>query len=1054
MGYKFKCIINRYFIFNKIAKRIKQRGFTIVELLVVIVVIGILAGLLALYFVGMADKARRTAFRYDASIMLRSVITRTSSDETFDPFIINKTNLQQKLNINTNNYAELSFTKSTTNDDYVYVVGQQNYHDLIACGTQSTLTVYDSADANCSGLGSSYAVDPVNDPTPGIFGGGVGTTCATAMTIDSIEDLVALSSNVNSGTSYSGKCIKLNTDLDFDQKKSYVDFANKSFGDVNGNGTVEELKTGLTTARGFTPIGNNITNFFKGQFRGSQYSIYDLYINRPLDKYVGLFGYMSAYSAMTISNLNLKGVEVAGQDYTGAVLGYGMFANLIDITISGNVTGNNYVGMTVGSLKDYGDTDGIVAMGSVTGNDYVGGLAGFVDKTYSFAGINNGVDVVSVGVNVGRIIGGANTSIVFSPYGYALATSTVNGVATVATSASNSKAGTSISNINNVLGNINASEQVMDTYIGGDNDNDGYYWDYDSAGKLVERNTTDNPLTFSLAGSGTAVSPYLINDYESLRQATLKLGSTFRLTTDLDLCGKRFYMFGSSNNKFTGKFLGNQKTISNLNINSPVSSYLGFSGYHDGIIENLNLNRLNIVGNDRVGGAAGYMYGSGDIIDVNVSGNVTGRNYVGLVFGQTYGMNLIKGSSAQGTVSGADYVGGIGGDAGQASKAGDMNSMNAGVAITATGGNVGWLYGSWSLEGRFGYALASSTINGSPVNTSELLSKNGTTINSLSDVFDNINAADQVVDTYIGGDNDGDGYYWDYDSNGYLVEKSTASSPLTFSLSGSGTTASPYLITNYTTLKQATLKLGSVYKLTADIDLYGKQYYMFGSSNNGFSGTFNGGGKTISNLMINAPYGSYMGFVGRSTGGTVKGLNLVNTNISGNNCIGGVVGCTALGGTVIVKDVMLTGTNISAKNYAGLITGYAYYPSDIQSVVARGDVSGGSFVGGLVGYAYQANNIKGVYASGAIIATGSDYGRVIGGKYSTTAYAEAQSNITMNGLVVTSALLNSLNGKSISAGDLSVQATYTDVGFNFTDEVLDYIWYFDGGVIKFREGNL
>lgn len=73
--------------------------------------------------------------------------------------------------------------------------------------------------------------------------------------IQSIEDIVAFSNAVNGGNDYDDEYVKLDLTLDFNSDKSYINPATIEFGDVNGNGTVEALKTELTTGAGFVPIG-------------------------------------------------------------------------------------------------------------------------------------------------------------------------------------------------------------------------------------------------------------------------------------------------------------------------------------------------------------------------------------------------------------------------------------------------------------------------------------------------------------------------------------------------------------------------------------------------------------------------------------------------------------------------------------------------------------------------------------------------------------------------------------------------------------------------------
>ncbi len=113
--------------------------------------------------------------------------------------------------------------------------------------------------------------------------------------IQYIEDLVDLQVAVNNGETYEGKHFELARDLDFQKNDSYKDYQTKEYGDINGNETDEELKTELTTGRGWKPIGfessnSQIQNYFSGILDGKNHRIDHLYIKNDVLEYIGLFG--------------------------------------------------------------------------------------------------------------------------------------------------------------------------------------------------------------------------------------------------------------------------------------------------------------------------------------------------------------------------------------------------------------------------------------------------------------------------------------------------------------------------------------------------------------------------------------------------------------------------------------------------------------------------------------------------------------------------------------------------------------------------------------------
>lgn len=140
-----------------------------------------------------------------------------------------------------------------------------------------------------------------------------------ALEIDSIEDLVKFSNDVNSGNTYENKMVKLIKTLDFEDDSSYENPNRKAFGDLNANGVVEGLKEELTNKNGcgFTPIGSsdgNLVNTFKGVFDGQKNEIRNLYINSKKDN-VGLFG----NATYKIKNVGITG-EIIGEDYVAGIV--------------------------------------------------------------------------------------------------------------------------------------------------------------------------------------------------------------------------------------------------------------------------------------------------------------------------------------------------------------------------------------------------------------------------------------------------------------------------------------------------------------------------------------------------------------------------------------------------------------------------------------------------------------------------------------------------------------------------------------------------------------
>ena len=160
---------------------------------------------------------------------------------------------------------------------------------------------------------------------------------------------------------------------------------------------------------GFDPLGGiGAPGIFEGRFDGLNHRISNLFINRPGDNFVGLFGLTQSTS---IQNLGLVGGSITGGDFVGAIAGQGCCTTFRNVYSTAAVQGSDYVGGLVGELSDGGITDAY-AGGAVTGSDRVGGLVGSsVDGTITRAYSTGRVSATGmVGGLVGEEFGTAVTN--------------------------------------------------------------------------------------------------------------------------------------------------------------------------------------------------------------------------------------------------------------------------------------------------------------------------------------------------------------------------------------------------------------------------------------------------------------------------------------------------------------------------------------------------------------------------------------------------------------------------------------------------------------------
>jgi len=142
-------------------------------------------------------------------------------------------------------------------------------------------------------------------------------------------------------------------------------------------GYVELASETANQGKGWEPIGTS-DDQFTGSFDGQGYEIEDLFINRPDESYVGLFGEVG--QGGVTKNVGLVNATVIGSDYVGGLAGH-TEGSVSDSYSNGNVTGRENVGSLVGH------NDGIVSNshsgGSVTGDSRAGGLVGWNQATLS-----------------------------------------------------------------------------------------------------------------------------------------------------------------------------------------------------------------------------------------------------------------------------------------------------------------------------------------------------------------------------------------------------------------------------------------------------------------------------------------------------------------------------------------------------------------------------------------------------------------------------------------------------------------------------------------------
>jgi hypothetical protein len=446
--------------------------------------------------------------------------------------------------------------------------------------------------------------------------------------------------------------------------------------------------------KGWQPLGfMGGTASFTGTFDGQGYEIRDLFINRPDQVRIGLFGMIDIGGF--VKNLGVVDVDVTGDTPVGGLAGYN-WATISNSYSTGSVTGNTEVGGLVGVC--YGTVTNSYSAGSVTGEENVGGLVG----------TNNGA--VSNSYSSGSVAGhssvGGLVGFLFDPE--------VQGMGTVSNSYSTaSVAGDAY--VGGLVGQNYGYGIVSNSYYDGNVTGNWYvgglvgqhhrgimsnsYYNYDEVlvngvnvitiGALFGEDFEEwlaNGKFLDVSERLTQEDDYYaINDVSDFKQL-LAFGQDsslkFRLMNDLDLATEP----GLYIPYLAGELDGYRHKISNFNFHFDFLYEVGLFGYlayggslHDVAAENVSITAFgdvgglvgcnygtvsvsystgSVTGDNNVGGLVGYSWSH--VINCYSTASVTGNNNVGGLVGETN--SLVSNSYSSGNVTGTNNVGGLVGD--------------------------------------------------------------------------------------------------------------------------------------------------------------------------------------------------------------------------------------------------------------------------------------------------------------------------------------------------------------------------------------------------------
>lgn len=389
--------------------------------------------------------------------------------------------------------------------------------------------------------------------------------------VSSIEDLISFSNSVNSGNSYEGKYIKLNTSLDFNSPLSYSS-------EECTKETIYEFNSNCAKTETFVPIGNS-NNPFKGTFSGDNNIIFNIpYTINTSNNLIGLFGYIEN---ATIENLGVSGNFIIENETIKDIDIGGIVASSQNSNISNCFNKFNY---------DFYNNS--------VNNLNIGGIAGKNTDT-TISNCYNYANIKSQSSNIGGIIGldsSDSKSYNNYNYGYILGNNSNLGGITGKSKTSNYSYNLGIIKGNGYVGGIIG---YLDGNIS-NNNNYGYIF--------IENSSSDSYIGGIVGYSNGNIEQS--NNYITINATN----------------NKKLYIGGIvgglSNN------ISNSSNYGNINIkDNSENNYIGglVGILNSGNIDNSNNNgNIDInSGNSNIGGIVGYVKSDSQINYIYNNGNIT-----------------------------------------------------------------------------------------------------------------------------------------------------------------------------------------------------------------------------------------------------------------------------------------------------------------------------------------------------------------------------------------------------------------------------------------------
>ena len=754
--------------------------------------------------------------------------------------------------------------------------------------------------------------------------------------------------------------------------------------------------TKYTKEVSWTPIGNsdNIENMYQGTFDGNGKTIRNLYIN-DISEYIGIpceagfFGYAEKGSIKNITFDNAK-VKSTVDHCTGILAGFEELCIIENIKTLANclVEGKDHVGGIAGRAS--GDIGNCENHAMVNGANFVGGIVGnYVFSDKSITSCANYGDVTGSGERVGGIAGYFNSGTIQNCANYG----DITGIFYVG----NLIGFAEECNLNNVLGTGNVTATSNKGQAGllvGNIENSSSTASgilaYNSSAKLTINGTVQTGEAVKAIGQGSLTSADKINAFtaEQLKSGMVanqlqknvsgsaKWGQKLN-TDDYPLLGSADEVYldgnvttnclGEQVSAFTNTKPAQEGTLTVKHGDSPIHhESVAATCTTDGNIEYWECNLCHKSFSDKlltqgvstlVVSATGHKYGENDkctMCQKEIPSLTLGDNLITIE--KTYG--------SRDEISGYNLYKYTAPEDGRLEVTANSNGNKT----------CGTLWESPTAASRLIYDDSSNWPD-----------------------FKIIYTVTKGTTYYIGArKNDGNAIEGEVKLN---VKMNGLDGELPTGMTGKGTEAEPFVLKTADHLAwfrdfvnegnmKACAKIADdvkeidmstvCHKADTEKQVAELSWTPIGNfAGNKYQGTFDGNGKTISNLYIINAASEHLGFFGYAEKGSIKNITFDNAKVKStvDHCTGILAGFEEL--CIIENIKTLANCLVEGKDHVGGIAGRA--SGDIGNCENHAMVNGANFVGGIVGdYRESGKSIISCANYGVVTGTGNSVGGIAG----------------------------------------------------------------------------